>query len=271
LRCSLLSPGTALGGPWLHPLRPGACDGRPLNALLQTLLHHDAPAGPPISKPSTRNLFFVRPRHEFSGSGGAVTRLRQPARACSQDARQQLTQRHLKVVGWVAGPHNGQLKERAGVCPERCEGGQCLGFPALVQGLSSGCGAPRRPLAGPHRREQSQERQSAAADPLANFHAEDDQVAAPSLPQFRVSPVFTVDSVVQGEAWRGPVYGQPVAGAGRPGGLASRLWHPPRFEALAKWGGHWRRWSVQVAVAKAHVRCHSGAHLLANACCCSLS
>jgi len=30
------------------------------------------------------------------------------------------------------------------VCPERCEGGQC--FPALVEGLSSGCGATQHEL-----------------------------------------------------------------------------------------------------------------------------
>jgi len=83
------------------------------------------------------------------------------------------------------------------VCPERCEGGQA--FPALVEGLSSGCGAPRRPLASPRPREQSQERQGAAADPPANFHAENDQGAAPSLPQFRVGSVLAGDPV-QGEA-----------------------------------------------------------------------
>jgi len=80
------------------------------------------------------------------------------------------------------------------VCPERCEGGQ--GFPALVESLSSGCGAPRRPLESPRPREQSQECPGTAADPPANFNAEDDQAAAPSLPQFRVSSVFAVDCLV---------------------------------------------------------------------------
>ena len=36
--------------------------------------------------------------------------------------------------------------------------------------------------------------------PPTNFHAEDDQAAAPSLPQFRVSSVFAVDCLVEGEA-----------------------------------------------------------------------
>ena len=40
----------------------------------------------------------------------------------------------------------------------------------------------------------------AAADSPANFHAEDNQAAAPSLPQFRVSSVFAVDCLVEGEA-----------------------------------------------------------------------
>ena len=92
--------------------------------------------------------------------------LRQPAGACSQAAREQRTQRHLLVVRWVAGPRDGQLEERAGVRPERCERG--LGFPALVQGLSSGRCAPRRPLASPCPCEQSQ-------DSPANFNAEDNQ------------------------------------------------------------------------------------------------
>ena len=47
-----------------------------------------------------------------------------------------------------------------------------LDFPVLVQGVSSGRCAPRRPLASPCPREQSQERQGAAADSAANFHAE---------------------------------------------------------------------------------------------------
>ena len=131
--------------------------------------------------------------------GTYVSRLlRQPAGVCSQAAREQLTQRHLSVVRWVAGPRDGQLEERAGVRPERCERG--LGFPALVQGLASGRGAPRRPLASPCPCEQSQERQGAAADSPANFNAEDNQAAAPSLPQFRVSSVFAVDCLVEGEA-----------------------------------------------------------------------
>ena len=75
--------------------------------------------------------------------------------------------------------------------PERCERG--LGFPALVQGLASGRCAPRRPLTSPCPCEQSQERQGAAADSPANFNAEDNQAAAPRLPQFRVSSVFAVD------------------------------------------------------------------------------
>ena len=60
--------------------------------------------------------------------------------------------------------------------------------------------SPRRPLASPCPREQSQERQGAAADPPANFNAENNQAAAPSLPQFRVSSVFAVDCLVEGEA-----------------------------------------------------------------------
>ena len=124
--------------------------------------------------------------------------LRQPAGVCSQAAREQLTQRHLLVVRWVAGPRDGQLEERAGVRPERCERG--LGFPALVQGLASGRCAPQRPLTSPCPCEQSQERQGAAADSPANFNAEDNQAAAPRLPQFRVSSVFAVDCLVEGEA-----------------------------------------------------------------------
>ena len=54
---------------------------------------------------------------------------------------------------------------------ERCK--RSLGSPALVQGLSSGRCAPRRPLASPCPCKQSQERQVAAADSPANFHAED--------------------------------------------------------------------------------------------------
>ena len=121
--------------------------------------------------------------------GTYVSRLLcQPAGACSQAACEQLTQRHLLVVRWVAGPRDGQLEERAGVRPECCERG--LGFPALARGLSSGRCAPRRPLASPCPCEQSQERQGAAADSPANVNAEDNQAAAPSLPQFRVSSVF---------------------------------------------------------------------------------
>ena len=82
--------------------------------------------------------------------------------------------------------------------PERCERGLC--FPALVQGLASGRCAPQRPLASPCPCEQSQERQGAAADSPANFNAEDNQAAAPRLPQFRVSLVFAVDCLVEGEA-----------------------------------------------------------------------
>ena len=52
--------------------------------------------------------------------------------------------------------------------PERCERG--LGFPALVQGVSRGA-------ASPCPRDQSQERQGAAADSPTNFRAEDNQAA----------------------------------------------------------------------------------------------
>ena len=130
---------------------------------------------------------FLHPRRESSGSG--VPRLRQPAVACSQAARW--------APRWAA---RGSSRR----APERCERG--LGFPALGQGLSRGRCAPRRPLASPCPREQSQERQGAAADSPANFHAEDNQATAPSLPQFRVSSVFAVDCLVEGEAvspWAG--------------------------------------------------------------------
>ena len=57
-------------------------------------------------------------------------------------------------------------------------------------GMFRACRAPAAHLlGGPRPREQSQDRQSATADPPPNFHAEDiedDQAAVPSLPQFRV-------------------------------------------------------------------------------------
>ena len=77
------------------------------------------------------------------------------------------------------------------MCPERCERG--MGFPVLVQGLSSGGCAPWRPLMplpGPRPRDQWQERpirQGATADP-------------PAAPQFRVSSVFAVDWSISGQA-----------------------------------------------------------------------
>ena len=198
--------------------------------------------------------------------------LRQPAGVCSLAAREQLTQRHLLVVRWVAGPRDGQLEERAGVRPERCERG--LGFPALVQGLASGRCAPRRPLASPCPCEQSQERQGAAADSPANFNAEDNQAAAPSLPQFRVSSVFAVDCLVEGEA---RLVVSPWAGLAIPSDWAhlSRLWRPPRSGRPAIWGVHWRQplCAVRrrlVEVTEGDMRCDAGSRLFADACCRSL-
>ena len=60
--------------------------------------------------------------------------------------------------------------------------------------------ACRAALVSPCPRELSQERQGAAADSRTNFHAEDNQAAAPGLPQFRVSSVSAVDCLVEGEA-----------------------------------------------------------------------
>ena len=67
-------------------------------------------------------FFFFSSSHLFASAsvvrrvwGTYVSRLlRQPAGVCSQAAREQLTQRHLLVVRWVAGPRDGQLEERAG-------------------------------------------------------------------------------------------------------------------------------------------------------------
>ena len=171
----------------------------PLRAGLSVLQQRVLIAKAQVGKQTLFFFFFASASVVRRVWGTYVSRLlRQPAGVCSQAAREQLTQRHLSVVRWVAGPRDGQLEERAGVRPERCERG--LGFPALVQGLASGRGAPRRPLASPCPCEQSQERQGAAADSPANFNAEDNQAAAPSLPQFRVSSVFAVDCLVEGEA-----------------------------------------------------------------------
>ena len=140
---------------------------------------------------------------------------------------------------WVA-------RGASSVCPERCERG--LGFPALVQGLSSGRCAPRRPrrpLASPCPREQSQERQGAAAD----------------------SPA--VDCLVVGKArlvvspWAGPT-------------IPSNWAHDcgiHRSERPAKWGigdnlyaASVTGWYVQVETTEGDVRCDSGSRLLADAC-----
>ena len=199
--------------------------------------------------------------------------LRQPAGVCSQAAREQLTQRHLLVVRWVAGPRDGQLEERAGVRPERCERG--LGFPALVQGLASGRCAPQRPLTSPCPCEQSQERQGAAADSPANFNAEDNQAAAPRLPQFRVSSVFAVDCLVEGEA---RLVVSPWAGLAIPSdwahdcGVHRDLGALPYGESIGDnlYAPSVAGWYVKVEVTEGDMRCDAGSALFADACCRSL-
>eukprot|EP00439_Symbiodinium_sp_Y106_P068416 s4231_g11.t1 len=63
---------------------------------------------------------------------------------------------------------------------------------------------PRRSLAGPRLREQSQEGERGRADASSDLDAADDQPAAPGLPQFWASPAFAgrlrVDCLCQGEA-----------------------------------------------------------------------
>ena len=176
---------------------------------------------------------------------------------------------HLLIVRWVAEPRDGQLEERAGVCPERCE--RSLGFPALVQGLSSGCCATTRTLASPCPRDQSQERQGAAADSPANFNTEDNQAAAPSLPQFRVC------GRLPGRG-RGPVGGQPCGrGLAIPSnwahdcGIHRDLSALPNGDAIGDnlYAASVARWYVQVEITEGDVRCDSGSRLFANACCCS--
>ena len=203
---------------------PSACYG---SAASDFLCHRPQSA-------ATANARFFFFSHLFA-SASVVRRvwgtygsrlLRQPAGVCSQADREQLTQRHLLVVRWVAGPRDGQLEERAGVRPERCERG--LGFPALVQGLASGRCAPRRPLTSPCPCEQSQERQGAAADSPAHFNAEDNQAAAPRLPQFRVSSVFAVDCLVEARPgwWSARGRGWPSRRTGLTIVASTAIWAP---------------------------------------------
>ena len=109
---------------------------------------------------------------------------------------------------------NCQLEKRARMRPECCE--RSLGFPALVQSLSSGRCAPRRPLASPCPREQSQERQGAAADSPTNSHNE--KKLGGSAKPAAVPGQLGVCGRLPGRE-RGPVGSQPVGGAGRRTGL----------------------------------------------------
>ena len=219
---------------------------------------------------TTCRFFFLAPFCVCVGSPQGQRYLREPAGVCSQAAREQLTQRHLLVVRWVAGPRDGQLEGRAGVRPERCERG--LGFPALVQSLASGRCAPRRPLASPCPCEQSQERQGAAADSPANFNAEDNQAAAQSLPQFRVSSVFAVDCLVEGEA---QLVVSPWAGLAIPSdwahdcGVHRDLGALPYGESIGDnlyYAPSVAGWYVKVEVTEGDMRCDAGSRLFADAC-----
>ena len=156
---------------------------------------------------------------------------------------------------------------------ERCK--RSLGSPALVQGLSSGRCAPRRPLASPCPREQSRERQGAAADSPANFHAEDNQAAAPSLPQFRVRSVFAVDCLVEGEARLVSARGRgwPSRQTGLTIVASTAIWAPCQIgESIGDnlYAASVAGWYVKVEVTEGDVRCDSGSRLFADACCCSL-
>ena len=113
-------------------------------------------------------------------------------------------------------------------------------------------------------REQLQERQGAAADSPANFHAEDSQAGAPSLPQFRVSSVFAVGCLVEGEA---RLVVSPWAGLAIPSdwahdcGIHRDLGSLPNGESIGDnlYAASVAGWYVKVEVTERDVRCDSAA------------